>query len=870
MTDSTHVDLPVLLPEVEDETDGCVHRLQSALRQQPGVLDTRVVRGEPGFAARLVVDFDPGVIPLAEVERQARAAGAQVASRYGHDVLPIRLVAGEDAGRRIEDALLAVPGVLAVSVNQPAQRVRVEYDRHLVSREVVVTAIREMGHEVGEPPIEPGGEAWPRAEPHVHGPTCAHDPRADEERGDPSSDSGHTGGAARPHAHAHHIGCCRPKEAVAEDAGWYARHRELAWSLAAGAFLVTGFVGEWAFGLPRPAAVAMYVLAYGFGGWDIARHWLGALRRGRVSFDIDLLMLLAALGAAILGEWAEGALLLCLFSLAHALEHYALGRARNAIRALAELAPPVARVLRGGREVEVPSEHVTPGEVVLVRPGERVPVDGAVRQGRSAVDQAPITGESVPLEKTAGDEVFAGTVNGHGSLEVVATRGAGDRTLDRVVRLVEEAQTSKAPTQRFTERFARVFVPSALVAVALVIVAPPLLGLLPWQESFYRAMALLVAVSPCALALGTPATVLAGIAQAARRGVLIKGGAHLEQLGAVRSIAFDKTGTITCGEPQVTDVVPVRGVTEAELLRVAAAAERRSQHPLARAVVERAEAAGLEVPEAGELQSLTSRGVRAAVEGETVEVGNLALWATDEVPTEVRRVMERLEGDGRSVMAVRRGGRWLGCIGVADPPREEVREVLTRLRTMGVCPIVVLTGDNRGVGDAVGREVGADIVHAGLMPEDKLARIRELGERHGPVAMVGDGVNDAPALAHAEVGVAMGGAGTAVALETADVALMADDLRRLPFAIGLSRQARRIIRQNLAISLGVIALLAFATVSGAFGIGIAVAVHEGSTLVVIANALRLLRYGAAEESRPTAGAGPAIPERMSGIAAVRG
>jgi Zn2+/Cd2+-exporting ATPase len=811
MTNSTRIDLPVLLPEVADTRDACVSRLESIIASSPGILSTRVVAGDGERDAHLWLDFDADVIPLVEVERAARAAGATIARRFGHAVLPIRAVGGEDAGTRIEDALLDVPGVLTASVNLPAQRVRIEFDRRRTSLPAVEQELRTLGYAVGEP-----------AETCVPAPT-----------------------RAAGHAHGEHVGCCKPKEPVAADAGWYARNRELALSLVAGALLVAGAAGEWWLGMPAAVAITLYALSYGFGGYDVARHWIGALRGGRVSLDIGFLMLLAAFGAAVLGHWAEGALLLFLFSLAHALEYYALGRARNAIRALAELAPPVARVLRGGIEVEVPVEHVTPGDVVLVRPAERIPVDGAVRDGRSAVNQATITGESLPVGKARGDEVFAGTINGDGALEIVTTRAVGDRTLDRVVRLVEEAQTSKAPTQQFTDRFARVFVPSALGAVVLMIFVPPLLGLLDWSTAFYRAMALLVASSPCALALGTPATVLAGIAQGARRGVLFKGGAHLENLGSVRALALDKTGTLTFGEPEVTDVLALPGEKPDELLRVAAAVERRSQHPLARAVVRHAEAAGLALPEAGELQSFTSRGVRSSVAGETVEIGSLRLWDDDAAANPPREVIDRvgrLETAGRSVMVVRRGERWLGVIGVADRPRAGVRELIASLRALGIGPIEMLTGDNRGVGEAVGREVGVDTVHADLMPEDKLALIQRLRERHGLVAMVGDGVNDAPALAHASVGIAMGGAGTAVALETADVALMSDDLGRLPFAIGLSRQARAIIRQNLFIALAVTALLIVATTTGAAGLGLAVAVHEGSTLIVIANALRLLGY----------------------------
>ena len=500
-------------------------------------------------------------------------------------------------------------------------------------------------------------------------------------------------------------------------------------------------------------------------------------------------------------------------------------------------------LLADGREQEVPVGEVRVGEVVVVRPAERVTVDGLVKSGRSAIDQAPITGESVPVEKEVGDEVYAGTVNGNGAIEITSTRAAGDRTLDRVVKLVAEAQTQKAPTQQFTDRFERIFVPCVLVADVLLIVVPPLMGWWTWGTSFYRGMALLVAASPCALALGTPAAVLAGIAQAARNGVLIKGGAHLENLGTLQAIALDKTGTLTIGKPDVTDVMPAVGVKEAELLSVSAAVERRSQHPLAQAVVRRAEADMLQLPDAGELESLTARGVRSSVGGEVVEIGSLRLWEQDNVPVpqEIQNAVTKLKASGRSIIVIRKGTRFLGTLGVADQPRAGVRQTLDCLRAAGIRSIVMLTGDNRGVGDAIGKEVGVDEVKADLLPEDKVTAIRELLSRHGQVAMVGDGVNDAPALANATVGIAMGGAGTAVALETADVALMGDDLGKLPFAVALSRTSRGVIRQNLYLSLSVIAFLLVATVTGFSGLSLAVAVHEGSTLVVIANALRLLK-----------------------------
>jgi Cd2+/Zn2+-exporting ATPase len=809
----TRIDLPLLLPDVPDERDACVARLETLLARGKGIVRAHVPAGD-GQPPKLCLHYDPSVVSLTEVQRLAHAAGIEVTKRFGHTVLPIRALRGEDASRQVENDLLALPGVLSASVNLAAQTARVEFDRTQVQLAQIEGHVRKLGN------WQPPEAALTRAEQEG----------AAETGGTPAREQGERQVAPAPRS-------------------WYAKNKELAWSLAGGVLLALAWTAERWLHLPHWGAVTLYVASYAFGAFDLISHATKSLLKGRLTFDIDLLMLVAAIGAAILGEWVEGAFLLFLFSLAHSLEHYALGRARNAISALRDLAPPKARVLRSGGEQEIPIEQVAHGDVVVVRPGERIPVDGKVRSGRSAVNQAPITGESVPVEKGDGDEVFAGTVNGEGALEVTTTRAAGDRTLDRVVKLVAEASTQKAPTQQFTDRFERYFVPAVLVSAGLVAIAPPLLHISGWgwTTSFYRAMALLVAASPCALALGTPATVLAGIAQAARKGVLIKGGAHLENLGTLRAMAFDKTGTLTQGKPEVTDLAPANGVSADELLTIAAAVEARSQHPLAQAVVARAKVSQLDVPQAGDLESVTGRGVRSIVRGSPTEIGNLRLWRDEgsvgaQVPADVVDAVSRLQEQGRSILVVRHGDRWLGTIGVADQPRPGVRDVLNRLRALGLRRLVMLTGDNRGVGEAVGTAVGVDATKAELLPEDKVTAIEELLAAEGQVAMVGDGINDAPALAHATVGIAMGGAGTAVALETADVALMGDDLSRLPFAVGLSRQARRVIRQNLYISLGVIAFLVISTVTGLFGIGLTVVVHEGSTLVVIANALRLLGY----------------------------
>ncbi|MFJ3878988.1 heavy metal translocating P-type ATPase [Streptomyces sp. NPDC090077] len=612
-----------------------------------------------------------------------------------------------------------------------------------------------------------------------------------------------------------------------------------------------------------PAAQALFVAAYVFGGFFTLREAVATLREGR--FQVDFLMLVAAAGAAAIGRWEEGAVLLVLFSLGHALEEYAMGRARRSIEALGALAPRTALVRRGTADpVEVPVEELAVGDTVLVRPHTRVPADGFVAAGSSSVDQSPITGESVPADKTPvadpaaaladpagadpGSRVYAGTVNGSGSLDVVVTRLAADNTLARVVRMVQDAEERTSPTQRFTDRFQKVFVPGVLVLVAALLGFGALTGE-PFTDTFYRAMAVLVAASPCALAIATPAAVLSAVGRAARGGVLVKGGAPLEEFGRLSTLAFDKTGTLTEGRPRLTEALAADGAGREELLRTALATQRLSDHPLAQAVVRDAPAlladapAGAGAPEAVNLRAVIGRGVSAELDGEAVHIGSLSYADTltgPPVPPALRERTEELARTGRTTMLVRRGDRWLGTLGLMDAPRPEAAETVAALRALGVTRTVMLSGDDQRVADAVAREVGMDEALGGLMPQDKVTEVARL-RRTGRTAMIGDGVNDAPAMAGATVGVAMGAAGSAVALETADIALMSDDLRRLPFITGLSRRASRIIRQNLWLSLGIVAVLVPATALG-LGIGPAVLVHEGSTLVVVANALRLLRH----------------------------
>lgn len=572
-------------------------------------------------------------------------------------------------------------------------------------------------------------------------------------------------------------------------------------------------------------------------------------------------MLVAAAGAAILGQWTEGALLLFLFSLGHSLEHYAMGRARDAIKGLAEMAPKTAiKKMDAGTE-EVPVENLSTGDVIVIKPNSTIPADGVIINGQSSVNQAPITGESVPVDKMKFSDfsrieqkpesiedqyrVFAGTINGSGSLEVKVTKLSKDSTLARLITLVNEAETQKSPTQNFTDKFEKYFVPSVLIFVVALHFSFLIIDE-SFADSFYRAMAVLIAASPCALAISTPSAVLSGVARAARGGVLIKGGGPLENLGVLKALAFDKTGTLTEGKPKVTDVIPIDGTEEKELLSVAVAVESLSDHPLAAAVVRdgKEKLSEAEFLKAEDLESVTGKGVKATIDNTPVYVGNLKLFEETHgsaISDELKEQVEKLEEEGKTTMVIGSGERFLGIIGLMDTPREDAKEVIDHLRKLGLSHLIMLTGDNQRVADAVAKAIGIDDPKGSLLPEQKVEAIKELIKSDGEVAMVGDGVNDAPAMAHSTVGIAMGAAGSDVALETADVALMADKLSVLPFAIGLSRKTKTIIKQNLWISLGMVAILVPATILG-LNIGPAVIAHEGSTLVVVFNALRLLGY----------------------------
>ncbi len=817
MIEKTKIEIAVLLPTVPDARDACVQRLRELLKGKDGIETAHLVEHTDKGHETICIHYNPDRLSIGEVRDLAGRAGVELDKRFGHLLLKSDPMHARQA-RTVELRTSQIVGVLDAAAS-PAGVLRIEFDRHLTTDEVLLAGVQKLGLRIIG----------------VQKQRTLAEPLEVESK-------------------------AINKEREQKPGGLLGERTELYFAVLCGGFLLAGWLLSTFSNLSSWMPWSLYVAAYIFGGSYTLRQAFQSIRGGR--FEIDFLMLVAAAGAATLGEWAEGALLLFLFSLGHALEHYAMGRAKRAIEALAELAPQTAMVRREGNTEEMQVAQLRPGDVVIVKPNERIAADGFVIQGESSVNQAPITGESVPVDKmpvenpqdaAANPErlapqyrAFAGTINGGGALEIQVTKLASDSTLARVVQMVNEAETQKSPTQRFADKFERYFVPAVLAFVVLLLFAWAVIDE-PFSTSFYRAMAVLVAASPCALAISTPSAVLSGVARAARGGVLVKGGGPLENLGRVGAIAFDKTGTLTEGKPRLTDVVTADGVTEVALLRVAIAVEMLSDHPLAAAVVR----GGKErlksdlVVQAQDVESITGRGVKATVDGQPVYIGKDSLFSAVEgppLPEAMRVSVERLKASGRTTMIVRQGDSYLGVLGLMDTPREAAKDVIARLRQLGVRRMIMLSGDNQQVANAVAKEVGIDEAMGDLMPDDKVEAIKKLSAHDG-VAMVGDGVNDAPAMANATVGIAMGAAGSDVALETADVALMADDLSHLPFAVGLSRQTSRIIRQNLWISLGMIALLVPATLLG-LQMGLAVVFHEGSTLLVVLNALRLLAYQA--------------------------
>ncbi len=780
----------------------CAIKIEEAVASVPGVKAARVDFG----TGKLVVERTDGGPSLPAIRHRVESFGYQLGEVAGPlvSIFEVEEMHCGDEVAILEKKLSPLPGVEGLAADIVSRRLRVKHHPAQTSRHELITAIGETGM------------------------------------------TARTAGVGIPEQRLPSV---------------WIRHRIIILTAASGCLTALGLLLS-LLGHPSGTTVPMYLAAVVSGGYYIARR--GFLAARQLHLDMNFLMTIAVLGAMLIGEWVEAATITFLFALAQVLESRSMDRARNAIRSLMDVAPPQAFVRRDGQEQMLPVEEVRLGDILIVKPGAKVPLDGRVVKGSSTINQAPITGESMPVEKWEGDEVFAGTINQQGALEVEVTHLAADSTLARIIHLVEEAQAQKAPSQRFVDQFAKYYTPAVIAGAVLIAAIPPLFVAQPFYTWFYRALVLLVIACPCALVISTPVTIVSGLAAAARRGVLIKGGRYLEGIGAVQAIAFDKTGTLTRGVPVVTDMIVCSPFTvhrspndpgsavnrepstvnreQCEILRIAAAIEARSEHHLGQAIVQQARELQIQWPEVEEFLAQTGRGAQARIEGQSYFIGNHRF--AEEVgfcSPEVETKLADLERAGKTTVILGTDTQAIGIIAIADQIREEVPEVLQSLKTVGVRKLVMLTGDNLGTAEAIAGRLGIDEYWADLLPADKVEQVRQLTGRYDTVAMVGDGVNDAPALAAASIGIAMGAAGTDQALETADVALMGDELSQLPFAVRLGRRAVQTIKQNISLSLAIKALFLALAIPGYATLWMAVGADMGASLLVVFNGLRLLR-----------------------------
>jgi Cd2+/Zn2+-exporting ATPase len=759
------------------ECDRCIERLETEVTAAKGVRSVSVDRD----ASMLLLEYDQDVVELDTLERMVKEIGAGISEQFRHETIILGGLDCPDCAATLDRVVSKIPGVVYASTSVVGSNMRVEFRADQVDLDAIISKVRSMGYEA-----QPESVARARRSREVPG---------------------------RP----------RLREAM---------------TAASGVLIVAGFASRLAGASPM-VQHTLYAAAIIVGALYVIRGGLVALRGGSV--DMNVLMSIAIIGAAAIGQWEEGAAVVFLFSLGNTLESLVMQRTRRAIGALLQLAPAQAVVQRDGEELVIAPDELVPGDTLVVRPGERIVTDGIITAGSSAVDQAPLTGESMPISKKPGDPVYAGTINGLGALLVRVTKTVRDNTLASIIELVEAAQAKKAPYQRAVDRFARYYTPIVVLGALSIALAPPLILGKPFDEWIYRGLALLILSCPCALVISTPVAVVSAINSAARSGVLVKGGAYLEALGRVRAIAFDKTGTLTAGRPEVTEIVAAQGVTPAELVKLAAAVEAQSEHPLGRAIVARAHRDGISAHAGEGFTALAGAGATAVVDGRQAYAGNRKLFEDMGADlSAVEDAIARLERAGNTVIIIGWAERALGVIGVADEPRANAASAVERLRAIGMGPLIMLTGDNQATAQAIAQRLRLDDYHSELLPGDKVDVVAILEDANQGIIAVGDGVNDAPALVASTVGIAMGATGSDAALENSDVALMGDDLGNLPFVIRVGRAALANIRQNVTISLVVkVALLALA-VPGVLTLWLAVLGDVGVSLIVIVNGMRLL------------------------------
>ena len=771
------LDIPVIWPNYYEDCEQCIERLREMLQGLDGMSRVSI---NPDRKT-IEVCYDKDLLTFEDIVERARILGVNVTQRYKHEVVNVIGLDCPDCASKMEGAIKRINGVVWASLNYATSVLIVEFEPQVTSLAVVEKKIRDFGYES-----------------EVQKPAAAPSPKAKDRRS----------------------------------------VRVILTSIS-GALLAAGAL-IWALeGTQSVLTDVLFIAAAIIGGALTARSGMLSLRG--LTLDTNLLVTVAAIGAVALGDFSEAGAVMFLFSLGSTLEAYTVDKTRRSIKSLVESFPTSASVRRHGHIDSVPIADIEIGEIVVIKPGEKVPVDGTIVEGQSDLNEASITGESVPKAKSEGDTIYAGSINGRGAIEVRTTSTADDNTLARIVHMVEEAQSQKAPSQRFSETFGKYYTPSVIGLAVIVAILGPIWFGGDYRGWITRALTLLVVSCPCALVISTPVAIVAAIGNAAKSGALIKGGAHLEMMGDVSIAAFDKTGTLTKGELSLCGIIPFNSHSANEILAVASAIESRSEHPLADAIITKAREIGIEEPHVSFFEAFPGKGARAVVNGEAFFIGSTRLMEEHSIDVPATTAMAELQTSGCSVVYLADSTMLWGAIGASDTVKETSAAAIRALKAAGIKRTIMLTGDTVQSARAVARQLGIDETYAELLPQDKLAKVRELGHGRSKVTMVGDGINDAPALAAAHVGVAMGGAGSPTAVEAADVALMADDISMLPYTISLSRKARRIIIQNISFALLVVVILVAGALVKRISLAAGVFGHEGSALLVIANSMRLLK-----------------------------
>jgi Cd2+/Zn2+-exporting ATPase len=868
MNNVKHITIPLSLRD-EGDCFNCIARFKDDILRLKGI--KRVEAAED--PSKLLIEYDPNFTSLEVIESYATRQGVKLKTHYGHEHYIIQNLDCPDCGQKLEQSISKIPGVTWVSLNYTTSKIWFEYEPEEVTREYILSTISKAGYQYSEPEIATVSTDKTLSSFALEGldcPDCASKLQKKISKLDGVHEA-QVNFSSSSMAVKHEVRTINRADIITavEEAGYRATiakektttkpagffsisNRRVLSTILSGCFIFLALaaylfknvipfhsllMGEYHLTLPHLFCLCA-VLS---GGYYVAKSGYHSLLAR--TFDMNLLMSIAVIGALGLGEFAEGAIVVFLFSLGNTLQSYTMDKARNAIRSLMDLAPKEAHLKRGGRLIKVPVSELKINDTIVVKPGEKVSVDGIIVKGSSPVDESPITGESKPADKMPGDRAFAGSINGPGSLEVKVEKLAKDSTLSRIIHLVEEAQAQKAPSQNFVDAFSRIYTPLVIIAAVLITIIPPLFLSLPFADWFYRGLMLLIISCPCALVISTPVSIVSAIACASRRGVLIKGGAYLEEMGAINAIAFDKTGTLTQSQFEVTNIVATNGSSKKEVLAIAASLEMKSEHPLAKAVLKEANQEKAALKEPVDFSVYPGKGLKGILNGQPAYCGNLTFFQEQGIPVAAfEGEMQRLENEGKTTILVSSNST-KGIIALADTPRREARRCVERLKEKGIKHIVMLTGDNERVAAAISKNLMVDNFQATLLPEEKVDAIKKLSSQYEKVAMVGDGVNDAPALAASSVGIAMGAASSDTALETADIALMSDDLLKLPFLVHLSRRTLSTIRENIGFSLVVKAAFIFLVFLGMANLWMAVAADMGTSLLVTLYGMRLITTG---------------------------